>query len=192
MNHKKILNDVKTLLGLEVKLEQLKLDNGTIVEAEAFEVNAEIFIISEEEKVALPIGEYTLEDGRQLSILEDGIIAEIKEAGEEAPVAEEEVAPELEKESTAPKKIIESISKEMFFEEIKKLNDKIDGLQLSKVEEVKEEVKEIELSEDVKPIIPSPESKVDKKIVNLYSQKKSRTAQDVAFEMINKFKNKNK
>ena len=42
MNTKETLNKVRTLLGIEVKLEQMKLDNGAILEAEVFEVGAEI------------------------------------------------------------------------------------------------------------------------------------------------------
>ena len=60
MSKSKIINEIKTLLGLEVKLEQMKLDNGTLIEAEVFEPNAEVFIVNEEERVALPIGEYIL------------------------------------------------------------------------------------------------------------------------------------
>ena len=55
------LKKVKTLLGLEVSLEQKNLDNGTVIEAEKFEAGESIFIVTEDEKVALPIGEYDLE-----------------------------------------------------------------------------------------------------------------------------------
>jgi len=186
MNKIKLINQIKALLSIEVKLEQMKLDDGmTIIEAEVFEADAEVFIVNGEERVALPIGEYTLEDGRILVVTVDGIIAEIKDAPvEDAPVedapVEDAVAPELAA-PTAIKKIVESISKEMFFEEMAKLNARIDGLQLAKVEPV-------ELA--VHPIIPNPESIVDKKVVSLYSHKNAKTMQDIVFEKINKFKNK--
>ena len=181
MNKIKLINQIKALLSIEVKLEQMKLDDGmTIIEAEVFEADAEVFIVNGEERVALPIGEYTLEDGRILVVTVDGIIAEIKDAPvEDAPV-EDAVAPELAS-PKAIKKIVESISKEMFFEEMAKLNARIDGLQLAKVEPV-------ELA--VHPIIPNPESIVDKKVVSLYSHKNAKTMQDIVFEKINKFKNK--
>jgi hypothetical protein len=161
MDYKKILNDVKVLLSMEVKLEQMKLDNGTIVEADVFEANAEIFIITEEERIPLPIGEYVLEDGRLLVVTQDGIIGEVKEANaeEEAPATEEVAAPDLEAEKTTPKKIIESISKEQFFEEIEKLKTEISELKLAKVEEV--EVVELE---EVKPVKHSVEKEVNKNI----------------------------
>ena len=179
MKHKGVINQIKTLLNIEVKLEQAILDNGTAIEAEVFEAGSEIFIVNGEDRVALPIGEYILEDGKSLSVVEEGIIAEIKEAGEpeEAPAeAPAEEAPELEAAPTAPKKIVESVSKEIHFNEDQRESLKAElkaeilaELKLSK-EEVIEEV--VELSEDVKPIIASPESNVEKKNVNLYSQKR--------------------
>jgi len=193
MSKSKIINEIKTLLGLEVKLEQMKLDNGTLIEAEVFEPNQEVFIVNEEDRVAMPIGEYILEGGMILVVAEEGIIAEIKEpqAEEEEPATEEEAAetPELEAEVATPKKIVKSISEEMFFAEIEKLRNEIAELKLSKVEP-KEEPKEIELAEEVKPIVASPESEVDKKQVNLYSQNKGKSIQDNVWNRIANFKNK--
>ena len=97
MSAKTQINKIKTLLGLEIKLEQMKLENGTVLEAEAFEAGAEIFIVNEEDRIAVPMGEYMLEDGKVLIIAEDGIIGEIKEM--EAPA--EEAAPEAEVEVEA-------------------------------------------------------------------------------------------
>ena len=118
MSAKTQINKIKTLLGLEIKLEQMKLENGTILEAEAFEAGAEIFIVNEEDRIAVPMGEYMLEDGKVLIITEDGIIGEIKDA-EEAPAEEAapeaEVEVEAEAETSTPKKVVESITKEMFF-----------------------------------------------------------------------------
>jgi len=190
MSKVNLINQIKTLLKMEVKLEQMKLKDGeTVIEADVFEVDNEIFVVNGEERIALPIGEYALEDGRVLVVAVEGIIAEIKEVGEpEAPV-EDAVAPDMGAAPTAPatspKKVIESISKEMFFEEIEKLNAKIEALKLSKIE-VKAEA--VELAEVVNPIIPNPESIVEKKPLNLYSQKRPRTTQDLVFEKINKFK----
>ena len=58
MNTNQTLNKVKTLLGIEVKFETMKLDNGAVLEAEVFEVGAEIFVVADEERVAVPVGEY--------------------------------------------------------------------------------------------------------------------------------------
>jgi len=91
-----MISKIKEVLNLsqEVKLEQQALDNGTVLEAEAFEAGNEVFIITEDEKIAVPVGEYQLEDGRILVVAEEGLISEIKteEAEEEVEVeaAEEE------------------------------------------------------------------------------------------------------
>jgi len=92
MNTNDMISKIKDVLNLseEVKLEQQALENGTVLEAETFEAGSEVFIVTEDEKVAVPVGEYELEDGKILVVAEEGLIAEIKEAGaEEAP--EEEV-----------------------------------------------------------------------------------------------------
>jgi len=82
-----MLDRIGALLSNEsVKLEQMTLDNGTVIEAEMFEAGQSVFIVTEDEQVALPIGEYTLEDGRVITVEEEGIIAAI---GEPQPVEEE-------------------------------------------------------------------------------------------------------
>ena len=182
---KKIINKVKTLLGMEVKLEQMKLENGAVLEAEVFEVGAEIFVVADEERVAVPVGEYIVEDGSTIVVAEEGIIGEIKEAGaaeEEEEAATDEVVEEeeLEAESTSPKKIVKSISEERFFSEIEKLRNEINDLKLSK--EVIEE--KVELSE-VEGISHNPENVADKKEVHLFSQNAKTSVQDRIYNIIN-------
>ena len=204
MNTKDTLNKVRAVLGIEVKLEQMKLDNGAILEAEKFEAGAEIFVVADEERVAVPVGEYETEDGMMIIVSEEGIIAEIKEAEakEEEAVeeteAEEVVEEELATETASPKKIVKSISEEMFFSEIEKLRTEINELKLSKTEvvaeevvvELSEEVKEekVELSaEEVEGISHNPENVSDKKELNLYSQKGNKnTLRSRIFNKINK------
>ena len=102
MKSNNVIEKIKDVLNLneEVKLEQAKLDNGTVIEADAFESGNEVFIVTEDEKVALPIGEYALEDGKILVVAEEGLISEIKdaEAEEETEEVEEVEAKEEEKE----------------------------------------------------------------------------------------------
>lgn len=201
MSAKNQINKIKTLLGLEIKLEQMKLENGTILEAEAFEAGAEIFIVNEEDRIAVPMGEYMLEDGKVLIIAEDGIIGEIKEMEDEAPTEEAapeaEVEVEAEAETSTPKKVVESISKEMFFSEIEKLRNEIAELKAAKVEvkeevelsaEVTEEVKEevaVELSaEEAQPLKHNPEGAVEKKQTNLFAQKAPKTTRDLVFSKL--------
>ena len=194
MSAKNQINKIKTLLGLEVKLEQMALGNGTVLEAEVFEAGAEVFIVNEDERIPVPMGEYELEDGKVLIITEDGIIGEIKDVAEEAP-AEEEAAPEAEveveaeAETASPKKVVESITKEMFFSEIEKLRNEIAELKAAKVE-VKEEVElsaetevvEVELSaEETQPLKHNPEGNVEKKELFKFGSKSPKTTKDVVF-----------
>ena len=78
-----MLNQIKTLLNIDVKLEEMKLENGTVITADSFEKDKQIFIVTDDEKVALPVGDYELEDGKMLIIETEGIISEIKEKIEE-------------------------------------------------------------------------------------------------------------
>lgn len=174
MKSQETLSKIMELLNLqdEVKLESMKLENGTTIEAEAFEANQEVFIITEEdERIALPVGEYTLEDGRILVVAEEGIIAEVRaeeEAPEEAPAQEEpteEVEAKEEEMSYATKEELSAAVAEMkeMIEEIKAMmSPKEEEMSEEVAEEPKEEVKEVEMSADepaAKPIKHNPETK---------------------------------
>lgn len=89
MKAQSVLNKILTELAQIRKVEfaQMALENGTILEAEEFAPENEVFILSGEERIPAPVGEHKLEDGKILVIIEEGIIAEIKE--EEAPASEE-------------------------------------------------------------------------------------------------------
>ena len=73
-----MINKIKTLLDIQVSLEERKLENGTVVEAESFEQGKEVFIKTEDEKVAMPVGEYLMEDKEVMLVKEEGIISEMK------------------------------------------------------------------------------------------------------------------
>jgi hypothetical protein len=129
-----LINQIKTLLGMEVKLEQMKLMDGvTVLEADSFEAGNEVFIVTEDEqKIPLPIGEYEFEDGRMLIVVEEGLISEVKEKEMEEPETEVEVETEkkeeMETEKPTAKKTIESVVKETFFSEIEKLKEENETL----------------------------------------------------------------
>lgn len=174
MKSQETLSKIMELLNLqdEVKLESMKLENGTTIEAEAFEPNQEVFIITEEEeKIALPIGEYTLEDGRMLVVAEEGIIAEVREGEEEAPAQEEAPeaeAPEVEEVEQAeeePKEEMAYATKEELsaaMDELKGMIEEIKAMMSPKEEEMSEVKEEVDLSADepaTKPIKHSPDSK---------------------------------
>lgn len=168
MKSQETLSKIMELLNLqdEVKLESMKLENGTTIEAEAFEANQEVFIVTEEdEKIALPVGEYTLEDGRILVVAEEGIIAEVNEAGEpeaeEAPATEE--VEEVEQAEEEPKEEMSYATKEELsaaVEEMKAMIEEIKAMMSPKEEEMAAE--EVDLSADepaAKPIKHSPDTK---------------------------------
>lgn len=195
-----IINQIKTLLGMEVKLETLKLKDGiTIFEADSFETDKEVFIITEDEqKIPVPKGDYELEDGRLLVVTEEGVIAEIKEAKEEKEeVVEEEAKSEEEEEgyqkdeekmeaTPAIKKTVESNVKETFFAEIEKLTQENIELkskleELTKVNEVATEATELT---EVKPITYNPENTNEVEHFQ-YGSKRPRTIMDSILEKIN-------
>ena len=168
-----VINEIKTLLGMEVNLAQMKLKDGvTVLEAEMFEAEQAVFIVNGEEKVPVPVGEYELEDGMILVVAVEGVIAEIKEMviEEEAPEAEVEVEVEAQAETSTPKRIVESVSKEMFFAEIEKLQ-----AQIAELKSVKQE-----LSSDVvvEPLTHSPEVRNEVKL-NKLSPNRQMTTQDI-------------
>ena len=189
MKSTEILDKIKTFLGEEkieqieetqleeqveestekVELAQAKLDNGTVLEAEAFEAGNEIFIVTEDERVAVPVGEYQMEDGQILVVSEEGIIGEIKAA--EAEESEEEV--EAEEEEMA------YVSKEEFESAVEEIKGMINELKEVKEEmaQVEEQVKQ-ELSETpaVEPIAHNPEAKQEFKV--RFGQNRKETALD--------------
>lgn len=183
-----VINEIKTLLGMEVKLAQMKLENGTVIEAEAFEPEMAVFIVNEEDRIAVPVGEYKLEDGNILKVDVEGVIAAIEMPEEEMPANEEEVASPAEEEvvveaaaEATPKRIVESITKEMFFSEIEKLRNeiaKLKGVKLSADEEDKtdEDLKSKEVELSVEPLTHSPEVKAPQ--VQKFGASRPMTTQD--------------
>ena len=154
MKATEMLNKVKDLLGVElseeVKLEQMNLENGTVLEADAFEVGNEVFIVNEEDRIALPVGDYVLENGQILVVEEEGLIKEIKSENNE----EEEIEVEAEEEK---KEEMGYATKEELAE-VKSMIEEIKAMlepkeEKEEKEEMSEEVKQ-ELSSDVVNEIP--------------------------------------
>jgi len=197
MNEKSILNKVRTLLGLEVKLETMMLTDGvSTLEADVFEAGQPVFILTEDEqRIPLPIGEYELEDMRILVVIEEGVIAEVREAAEveeevveETPAVEEEV--EATTETATPKKTIESIVKESFFSEIellKKENEELKAKLSAQTPEVAEEVAPVELSEEPKPISFNPENSQATDVFK-FAAKRNVTTMDTVLSRISNIK----
>lgn len=176
-----VINEIKTLLGMSVKLAQMQLENGTVLEADSFEMDMPVFIVNGEDRIPVPVGEYTMTDGMILKVEVEGIIASVEMAAE----TPNEVTPEVEVEveanaEVAPKKIVESISKEMFFAEIEKLRNEIADLKLFKAPVLVEE-----LSAVVEPLTHSPEIK-EVKIQKFGSNRPLTTQDRVMAKIFNK------
>jgi hypothetical protein len=168
MKANNILNRILAELSSirEVKFEQMTLENGAVLEAESFEAGNEVFVLSGEDRVAAPVGEHVLEDGRVLVITEEGVIAEIKEAAAEAEEVEVEVeaaastelAEEVE-EAPAVVAIIEKVLEEiaMMREEMKGMREEMGGY--AKKEEMAAVKAELSAAPAAKPIKHNPETK---------------------------------
>ena len=193
-----MLNQIKTLLNIEVKLEEMKLENGTVVSAESFEKGSEIFIVTDDEKVAMPVGEYILEDGKLLVVEEEGMIADMREVSDEVPAKEEkdgkEITEDLEEEKEEKMMDEENyVTKDTFKEmedKIQNLEDAIADLKDDKVEaeEVVEE-KEVEMKEElseVKPIKHNPETKAPQKTKVQFGKGQFNTTLDRVLNKLNK------
>ena len=163
MKSQETLLQIMELLNLqdEIKLESMKLDNGTVIEAEAFEANQEVFIVTEnEEKIALPVGEYTLEDGIILVVVEEGVIAEVKEAvvEEEAP-AEEAPVEEVVEEVEQAEEEMAYATKEELAAAVEEMKAMIESMMSPKEEDMSEAVEMSSNEPAAKPIKHSPDTK---------------------------------
>ena len=195
-----MLKEIKNVLGIElsaeveevnaseevvteetkVELAQMTLENGTVLEAEAFESDNEVFIVTEDEKVALPVGMYTLEDGRILKVEQEGVIAEIanqepEEDSEEVEAAEEE------------KEEMGYVKKEEFAAAIDEIKAMIDEVKagMKEKEEMSSEEEDLkqELSKPAsEPITHSPE--VEEKSKVLFAQNRAMSTRDRVLQRI--------
>jgi len=208
MKSTEMLNQIKTLLNIEVKLEEMKLENGTLISAESFEKGKEIFIVTDDERVAMPVGEYILEDARLLVVSDEGIIEDVREVSDEVPAKEsdegEEITSDLayeeEKEMEEDEEMADEgnyVTKDSFKEmeaKIQNLEDAIADLKSDKVEASEEEVSTLksrtvkeEFSDAAsKPIKHNPEGEIKtKKKVEFAKGKFNSTAMD---RVLNKLK----
>ncbi len=187
MNAKQAIKEIKTLLGMEVKLEQARLIDGTtVIEAPSFEAGAEVFVVTEEGNVPLPVGEYEMEGGEYILVVtEEGIISEIKEKMEETEEeVTEEVATETEEMSTEerqPKKTIESIIKETLFSEVAKMREENEALK-AELNAIKTE---LSTQNSVKPISYNPENEKPVQVFR-YEKQKAQSSLDRVLNKMNK------
>lgn len=196
MKAQEILSKIKEVVGIElseevsVQLEEIKLDNGTILVAEKFESGQSVFIKSEDdENIALPVGEYALEDGRKLIVKEEGLIdaigeVEVKEeeveASEETATEEEKVEETELEEEKEEEVAMEYVTKEEFSKAVEEIKGMIENM--SK-EEMKEEVKEELSAEVAEPVVHNPEAKSETK--SFFNKSYPNTIQNRIYQKLN-------
>ena len=195
MEYKNKLNKIKAVLSMEVKLAQMKLEDGiTVIEAEEFAPDFSVGIVTADGIVPMPVGEYTLEDGMILVVAVEGIIAEIKEAEAEAEVEveievapEEVVAPELAQDAPKAKRIVESVSKETFFAEIERLRQEFALIkQENEALKAENESLKVEMSsieEGAEPLAHNPEAIAPQQSFKI-SKNRTASIQDSVFNKI--------
>ena len=145
MKSNNVIEKIKDVLNLneEVKLEQTKLENGTVIEFDSLEEGKEVFIVSDEEKIAMPVGEYILEDSRLLVVEEEGVIADVREVSDEVP-AEETESEEVEEDLAEEADVADWKGMEI---RIKNLEDAIADIKSE--EGLKEELSAIEMGNNL-------------------------------------------
>lgn len=198
MKANEILNKIKNIVGEKVNLSEEKiemaeitLENGTVLVAESFEAGKSIFIKTEDEQIALPVGEYELEGDRILVVSEEGLIDSIKEAAKEE-VVEEELSEESEevKETELEeeeKEEMNYVTKEEFTSAVEEIKAMIDE-KLGNKEEMKEEVIE-DTKEELSAVAPepvkhNPEAEVDNKVNFHIASNRTQTTKDRVFDKI--------
>ena len=185
-----MLKEIKSVLGIELseevvetKLAQMMLENGTVLEAEEFAPEFEVFIVTEEDKIALPVGEYALEDGRVLVVETEGLIKEIKE------LAGEEVEEEMPSEEMPEEMAAEDYATKAELAELKSMIEEIKAMLQPKEEmsEVEELVREDLSKPASEPFKHSPEAEVAKKQM-VFGANKPQSTKDLVMSRISQIK----
>ena len=186
-----MLNQIRTLLNIEVKLEEMKLENGTVVSAETFEKGSEIFIVTDDEKVAMPVGEYILEDGRLVVVSEEGMIADVREVSDEVPAEETEDLEEETVETEVPAEVATEV--EAIIEAVVEVIAPIIEEVKSEIEELKKQFSEMkggkkkeDMSAARKPIKHNPEAKAPQKKQMQFAKGQFNTTLDRVLSKLNK------
>ena len=203
MKATEMLKQIKTLLRARVGLAQMTLEDGeTVIEADVLEAGQAVFIVSDDERIPLPVGEYTTADGQTIVVTEEGMISEVKLEVEDLEEEEEEMEKEDDKEMLEEEVVVEDVPEEAV-EEVAAIVEAVVEVVAPVIEEVKKEVEELKKKfedqykddEDKKekmssqkparkPMKHNPEAK-QATTANLYSQSASaNTTQNRVFEKL--------
>ena len=201
MKASEIVESIKEVLGMElaevkVELEERKLENGTRIEADSFEKGKSVFILTDDEKVAMPVGEYLFEDGTLLVVEEEGVIGDVREdVDNEVPQKEEAEKEEMKEEEEMDEEADVADWKGMEIR-IKNLEDAIADLKSdkesknSKEDEMYSKEEKVEASKEEKvelnsievaadPISHNPEKEVKKERVKLGNNRPMTTKEKI-------------
>ena len=208
MKASEIVESIKEVLGMElaevkVELEERELDNGTKITADKFEEGESVFILTEsgdeKEKIALPVGNYEMNDGTVLVVTEEGKIGELREASDEVPQKEEageekeEMNEEEEMDEEADvadwqgmEKRIQNLEDAIADLKANKLNDNEEMYSKEKKDEKVEasKVDSNKLDLSAEPISHNPEKEVKKERVKL-GNNRPMTTRDRIIQIIN-------
>ncbi len=142
-----MLNKITSLLSAKVELEEMKLENGTVLQAENFTAGESVFIVTEDEKVPLPVGDYEMEDGKKLVIAEEGVIGELiaddDEPKEESEELDSQVATGSEPRDLEAEKDTEDVVEKPKSKSKKDLSDETEVQEEENLEEQEEEKDEM-------------------------------------------------
>lgn len=210
MKATEVIDKIKNVLGIElseeIQLAEMKLANGTVIEAENFASDNEVFIKTEDDKVPLPEGLYELEDGRTLVVIDEGLINDIKSekqedmtekeqvVAEEQPQEKEEMGYATKEELNEVKSMIEEIKamihdKDKEPEEMSAKDVEVNSEDVTAEVTEQQELKE-ELSKPASaPIKHSPNAEVEVK-QHLYAQRRPMTTADRVMQKIANIKNR--
>ena len=189
MKAMELIKEIRGILGVElsekdvektsVELANATLKNGTEIEFEKLEAGESVFIVTEDEGekklVALPVGEYEIEE-KILVVSEEGVIGEIKEA-EKTEEKEDDKTEEVEASDEAEEKEEEKIeaeyvTKEEFVAAVKEIKAMVESLLSNQeMKQVEVEAEKVETSEQkpeqvemaAEPITHNPEAEAETK-----------------------------
>ena len=191
MKASEIVDSIKEVLGMElsevkVKLEVKELENGTKLEAESFEQGQSVFIVSEgeeDDKIAVPVGEYNFSDGTVMLVKEEGKIAELKNASDEDLAEDDDESRDDGEEAAVDdwagmEKRIKNLEDAVADLKADKENKNSEEVEASEEVEVKVEASKTELK-DIKvsgePISHNPEGEVKKQNVQFAKNRRRNT-----------------
>jgi len=142
-SYKNKLNQIRVVLGMEVKLASEELVDGTIVEAEAFEEGYPLFVKSEAGDTPAPQGRHETKSGLIVEVDENGKIVSVEEKATEE-LEDEEVKEEVKVEAEEEKVEVEVESEtedesEEVEDKVKEILEKI----VMSVEEIAVEVADV-------------------------------------------------